>query len=122
MAYMTKDGKGPYPNRAGEHCGNHLVGSRAYAADGESPEQAAKIQDCWLATMRFGLPRKCKAGTSEEIVANGWVGLYLKEDSKLLPGEVEIPTPPELMEPPSPSITGASKGDKGLFTGDSRKN
>lgn len=24
MAYMTKDGFGPYPNKAGEYCGNYL--------------------------------------------------------------------------------------------------
>lgn len=83
MAYMT----GPYPNKAGEYCGNHQPG-----LDAVRPE------------MRLGRPRSCKAGTTEELEVRGWFGLYLKEDQ---PHEawrdnvVEIPTPPELQEPPA---------------------
>ena len=101
MAYMTKDGKGPYPNKAGEYCGNHLVGSKPWVSYDEMPQQAAENQERYLARMRFGKPRGCNAGTSEEMEARGHVGLYLKEDSTSgrLNGDVEVPTPPELMEP-----------------------
>lgn len=87
MAYMTKDGKGPHPNKAGEYYGNHRKGSQ-YCTD-----------EATLAIVRFGRPRPCKAGTTEEMEKRGLVGLYLKEDQKLGPDDVEIPTPPELMEP-----------------------
>ncbi len=81
MAYMT----GPYPNKAGEFCGNHHP-----TYDTARPE------------MRWGRPRPCKAGTTEEMEAQGFVGLYLKEDQPILPWQdnaTAIPTPPELMEP-----------------------
>ncbi len=102
MAYMTKEGKGPYPNKAGEFCGNHLVGSKPCPAYDESLQQTEENQKHYLAKMRFGRPHGCKAGTSKEMQERGWVGLYKKEDSSLRYGDVEIPTPPELMEPPSP--------------------
>lgn len=88
MAYMNGD-KGPYPNKAGDYCGNHLKGSKALSLK------------AWLLRMRFGRPRPCKAGTTEEMEAKGFVGLYLKQDRTLRPDEgTEIPTPPELQEPP----------------------
>lgn len=87
MAYMV-DGKGPYPNKAGEYCGNHR-GCKATI-----PEN-----------MRIGRPCPCKAGTTAEREAQGYVGLYLKEDRKLMDWEEECETPPELTEPE------ASKGD-----------
>lgn len=99
MAYMTKEGEGPYPNKAGEYCGNHLPGSHIYCHMDETSQQAEERRERHLARMRFGQPRGCKSGTSEEMKAKGWVGLYLKEDSNLSSGDVEIPTPPELMEP-----------------------
>lgn len=99
MAYMTKDGKGPYPNKAGEYCGNHSKGSSPYAMYGQGQQEAAENQKAYLARMRFGRPRPCEAGTTEEMEAKGNVGLYLKEDIRLNFGEIEIPTPPELMEP-----------------------
>lgn len=83
MAYMT-NGKGPYPNKAGEYCGNH---GRAVVTISEN--------------MRAGRPRPCKAGTTAELQAQGVVGLYLKEDRKLMEWEEECPTPPGLMEPPA---------------------
>lgn len=99
MAYMKKDGKGPYPNKAGEYCGNHFPGLPPLYANDTAPQQAAENQKRHLATMRFGRARGCKAGTSEEMKAEGWVGLYKKEDSVAMDGDVQIPTPPELMEP-----------------------
>lgn len=88
MAYMIDD-KGPYPNKAGEYCGNH------------HPNDKYARQD-YLDRMRFGRPHACESGTTEEMEAKGYVGLYLKEDDPLAYlGENgrEIPTPPELMEP-----------------------
>lgn len=86
MAYMTKDGLGPYPNKAGEYCGNH---NPKYSQGGEVH---------W--TIRCGRPRPCKAGTTEELEADGWMGLYLKDDSPYSnPGDADVPTPPELLEP-----------------------
>lgn len=86
MAYMSQGAcpGGPYPNKAGEYCGNYLPESKG----------------CLKAKMRFGRPRPCEAGTTEEMEANGYVGLYLKEDRQLLEWELECPTPPELLEPP----------------------
>lgn len=108
MAYLTKDGKGPYPNKAGEYCGNYNPNSYFHEYTDlekfcEQPhnEEEKKRHREWLSKMRFGRPRPCKAGTTEEMEVMGWVGLYLKEDSTfLLPGATTVPTPPELMEPP----------------------
>jgi len=101
MAYMNKEG-GPYPNKAGEYCGNHKPGSRPLRSSGESSLQAAQREDRYLANMRWGRPRGCDAGTREEMEANGWVGLYWEKDSGSgkMDGDVEVPTPHELMEPP----------------------
>jgi len=89
MAYMV-DGKGPYPNKAGEFCGNHHPESRPFPGVHEKE---------YLATMRLGLPRPCKA--TYVTAENGWVGLYLKEDRPLRECETPCETPPELLEPPS---------------------
>ena len=99
MAYMIGD-KGPYPNKAGDYCGNHLTGSQAYAMNRMTHAEAQENQKAWLSTMRFGRPRPSKAGTTKELEAKGYVGLYLKEGQPLMLGEgTEIPTPPELQEP-----------------------
>ena len=103
MAYMTRDNKGPYPSKAGEYCGNHHPDSHPSRQLGHSPEQAAHHQREWLATMRFGRPRGCEAGTSEEMAAQGWVGLYLKADRKLFDWETEVPTPDCLKEHAAPA-------------------
>lgn len=107
MAYMTKDGKGPYPCYAGEYCGNHHPDHMVYAQEGQTHEEAQAQAELSLAKMRFGRPHACKAGTSDEMAARGWIGLYLKQDDKVrLPGEVEVATPDELREPAA-----AVKGD-----------
>lgn len=90
---------GPYPDKAGEYCGNHPKGHQALCMYGQPQSEADAQQRAWLATMRFGRPRPCKAGTSEEMEARGYVGLYLKESRTLFDWEVFCPTPPELMEP-----------------------
>ena len=99
---MNKENKGPYPNKKGEYCGNHYPGSPPVRAYDESLQHAEEREKRNLARMRFGRPHGCKAGTIEEMEAKGWVGLYLKKDSKSgkMDGDVEVPTPPELMEPP----------------------
>lgn len=111
MAYMTKDGRGPYPCSAGEYCGNHLPGSYPRQTFHESPEDA-EHQRAYFARMRFGRPRPCEAGTTAEREAKGWVGLYLKEDEGAhAPGDVLIPTPDELREPATePVAAGGHNG------------
>ena len=101
MAYMTRDGEGPYPNKAGEYCRSHLAGSAPVLRFGQRQREEEEEQDRYLARMQFGRPRACKAGTSKEMKERGYVGLYLKNDSGLiLNGDTDIPTPPGLMEPP----------------------
>ena len=101
MAY-TIDGEGPYPNLAGEYCGNHNPNSPNLpppSLSGETPVQARDRENQWLSQMRFGRPRPCDA---EYVTAeNRWVGLYLIADRPLLSFETAVPTPPELLEPPS---------------------
>lgn len=96
MAYMIVE-LGPFPNKAGEYCGNYYPPEPHIHMEGERPEDWA----AYLRTVRFGQPHASEAGTTEERLAAGRVGLYLKKDStgKLEPERREIPTPPELMEP-----------------------
>lgn len=106
MAYMTKDGRGPYPNKAGEYCGNHLVNSKPYGPHRpflRDSKTQITMEAAYLSTMIFGIPHSCEAGTSEEMIKRGYVGLYLKKNCPLrnstVPGCIEVPTPLELMEP-----------------------
>src|SRR3989304_2647474 len=94
MAYMTSDGQGPYPNKAGEFCGNYHPERSSWRT---LEEQVRELK--WLCQMRFGWPHSCPAGTVEEMEANGYVGLYLKKDQLLKPGDIEVDTPEELREP-----------------------
>lgn len=102
MAYMT-DGKGPYPNKAGEYCGNYhpdnLNGFEILMKD-ETPQQAAGRQKEYLARMRFGRPHATVAYTTKQLKIMGYVGLYLKEDRPPFDWETPCETPPELLEPP----------------------
>lgn len=91
MAYMTK-GKGPYPNKAGDFCGNHVPGSPVLRSFHESQAEAQRHQQVWLAQMRFGKPSNCEAGSSAEMAAKGYVGLYLKEDRDLFDWETPVDT------------------------------
>jgi len=101
MAYMMKDGKGPYPCYAGEYCGNHDPQSEPARRLYESPAEARRREVESFANMRFGRPRSCQAGTSAEMAARGYVGLYLKEDQTVhAPGAILCDTPEELREPP----------------------
>jgi hypothetical protein len=89
---ITGEWTGPYPHHAGDYCGNYHPDSQSFASK--------SVDKAWLAKMRFGLPRPCAAGSTEEMKAQGLVGLYLREDEKrLFDWEREIPTPDELKEP-----------------------
>ena len=93
MAHLVGT-KGPYPDKAGEFCGNHHPDFEAtpLLSLHETPRQAQQRQFMYLLGMQFGKPSNCKAGTSEEMAARGYVGLYLKEDRKLLSWETSIET------------------------------
>lgn len=91
MAHIS-DGRGPYPDKAGEFCGNHRLGNDPPRQLHESFEEAWERQDAFLVRMRFGKPSLCKAGTSAEMKAKGLVGLYLKEDRELFSWETPIET------------------------------
>ncbi len=91
MAHSIK-GKGLYPDKAGEFCGNHSPESLPPCSFNETAEEAARRQREYLAKMRFGRPSNCDAGTSKEMAALGYVGLYLREDQKLLSSETRVET------------------------------
>ncbi len=88
----TYDGKGPYPDKAGEFCGNHLVDSRPLPAPHDTIQQDEKRQEVRLAKMRFGKPSNCEAGTSAKMAADGFVGLYLKEDQTVFSWQTAVET------------------------------
>ncbi len=100
MAHMVDD-KGPYPDNAGEYCGNHNPNDRypLPRIASETPAQAQKRENEWLSRMRFGRPHATNEYTVEQLEADGIVGLYLKEDRPLFDWETPCPTPPELLEP-----------------------
>jgi len=99
MAYIRRENgvkKGPYPNKRGEFCGNHFPNSGpTICADAQAHMHYAD----WLSKMRFGRPRPCEAGTTEELEQQGMVGLYLKCDAPSYKGEIDVPTPEDLKEP-----------------------
>lgn len=84
MAYMTKDGRGPLANKAGEWVTNQ---SDKLPWRGDTP-------------IRFGRPRSSKTYTTVELEAMKVVGIYLDADApRRDPGDRNVPTPPELLEP-----------------------
>ena len=102
MAYMTEDGKGPYPCYAGEYCGNYLPGIPPLRRNDQTQQDAERQERLWLASMRFGRPHSRKQSTSAQMAAQGWVGLYLKEDYEhpsFVGHFVLVDTPDELREP-----------------------
>lgn len=88
MAYMF-EGRGPFPNKAGEFCGNW---------DTNLPVPP---------DMRYGRPRPTKASTTAELEAQGIGGLYWLTDQgsgaglecNRDKGITEVPTPSKLTEP-----------------------
>lgn len=108
----TTASPGIFPCHAGEYCGNHHPESdrrwgiiHSFEAYNDPGLQALERQwhREWLARMRFGLPHNCQAGDMRKMLAEGYVGLYLRESSPRTawePGDVElVPTPQHLMEP-----------------------
>lgn len=91
MAYRTKAGT-LCPNLAGEFCGNHMPESWPVAMFGETPQEAEAHQRRYLAQMLSGKPSTCPAGTSEEMAAKGYVGLYLKNDVPIPPDGILVET------------------------------
>lgn len=90
MACMI-NGKGPYPNKMGEFCGNFHPKSEKTLENKKQPDPRLHAHQK-RSMMRFGKPSNCKAGTSAEMAAKGYVGLYLKEDRKLFDWETPIET------------------------------
>ena len=91
MAYSV-DGKGPYPNLAGEFCGNYHPDLPITCCGDESPADAEEHNSQWLATMWFGKPSRCDHSTSDEMAVQGWVGLYLRADHPLHYWETPVET------------------------------
>ena len=97
MAYIKKNGEGPYPNKAGEYCGNYDPENTYLDYRDISDLERHKE---WLSRMRFGCPRPSDTHTIQQMRDMGLVGLYLKEDDiHIYSKEYTVPTPPELMEP-----------------------
>ena len=96
MAHRTDDNEGPFPDKAGEFYGNHHPDWPLYLSINDTTEEmraaSLKHHKEWLAGMRFGKPSNCAAGTSKEMEAQGYVGLYLKEDRKLYSFETPLET------------------------------
>ncbi len=94
MAYIARtfeestDWYGPCPNRAGEFCGNTQKSNLRVAPDGSVLETFTSISfhtddNGWkeASNLRIGKPSKTKSHSSEEMEAEGCVGLYLIADS-----------------------------------------
>jgi hypothetical protein len=88
MAYIIKDRgqekwRGPYPNKAGEFCGNDERKNLRVTADGTIEAVAGAEYGGWHSakSRRIGRPSNCKMGTSEEMAAQGFVGIYLTADN-----------------------------------------
>lgn len=88
MAYMV-DGRGPFPNKAGEWCGNRYT------------------SDPIPLGMRIGRPRPDKTRTTAKLESQGYCGVYWLRDQgtgadlECNRGKemVEVPAPPSLTEP-----------------------
>lgn len=96
MAYLY-DGKGPYPNKKGEFCGNAQRTLLILAEDGITVE---KCSGRTVYGKRIGKPSSCKihiadvtlAVTSNQMAKIGYVGLYLTKDQPHSPEDIEIDT------------------------------
>lgn len=92
MAYAAKSTGswcGPYPNKAGEFCGNVSLSHVTLDADGSTITNICKVA---TTNKRIGQPAACQAGSSEEMVKKGCVGLYLIKDRPLMSFERGIDT------------------------------
>ena len=105
MAYAAKSTgswRGPYPNKAGEFCGNTLLSDLILGADGTTilfrksyPWQRMRLGSNGyekVVNQRMGRPAVCQAGSSEEMLKTGYTGLYLIKDEALLSFETAVDT------------------------------
>lgn len=119
MAYMNNClcvPQGPYPSSVGDFCGNTLKSSLTIAKDGVTILERASLSRFGFETttgLRIGRPSNCPAGTSEEMLANGYVGLYLTEEKTLGPHEVAVDT--DVMQ--EEVVSGQRKARKPLIIG-----
>ena len=80
MAYIARhsientEWHGPCPDEAGEFCGN--IGRNEIRLE----DNSKAIQG--MENKRVGRPSDCEAGLSDELIAEGFVGLYLINDSR----------------------------------------
>lgn len=100
MAYRLPGNDYDLPYHAGEFCGNNnpAADKKCEPPDHDILRSLPRREDdhnhC------HGVPRSCSLGTSEELAAAGYVGVYLVQDSRTAPNEAKlVPTPTELMEP-----------------------
>ena len=84
MAYMLC-GEGPYPNKVGEWAGNKHV----------------SVAGNFYNKYRIGppAPEVALGHTREWLASRGMRGLYLRDDSLMPAGAIEVTMPPELTEP-----------------------
>ena len=104
MAYMTKEGHVPYPNKEGEWYSNFYIDNEPLTMENETVEEARKSQEEFLARFRWGRPRPTTEGTTEELEEMRLVGLYLREDHAVPEGDTEIETPEWMKEPLGPGM------------------
>lgn len=91
MAYIAKilktdiEWRGPFPNKAGEFCGNVHKDSLRVSQDGiviEIKSGDIELNNAWhsVSNFRAGRPSSTLAKTSEEMEKEGYLGLYLISD------------------------------------------
>lgn len=88
---------GPYPNKAGEFCGNVLREALFFEADGETVREhkwsfSYLMLDDKNVKFRIRDPVDCQAGSSAEMKSQGYVGLYLAEDQPQIAAEQDVDT------------------------------
>lgn len=88
---------GPFPNKAGEFCLNVLQRDIILDEDGTTvissrrPLTSLRLDDKKVEP-KIGPPSSCLEGTSEQMSARGYAGLYLKEDQPVLEDEEDVDT------------------------------
>lgn len=98
MAHVIKKYKGgyrgPYPSRVGDFCGNGERRMMEIADDGITiiKRSGPPLSGCDVGRFRIGRPSDCKAGTSDEMATQGFVGVYLAAEREPLSSEIEVDT------------------------------
>lgn len=96
---ITKQEVGPYPAHAGDYCSNEHESE--FKNSRLDRGFKARFTNSRPSNVRRGNPRACAGKSLAELKAEGWFGLYLIADTKLMPWERAIPSPEELREPKS---------------------